>query len=753
MSYSLKRVLAILVIVVIIFGWYATLFGVGDISPIKDKIKLGLDIEGGVYVVMEADTDLKGEELDMLMEQTQAVIENRVNQMGLSEPVVTIEGEKRIRVELPGVDNAEEAIEAIGRTAQLQFVMTDGTVVCDGSDIKTAYASVDQERGGYAISIEFNETGTKKFAQATELALSGTVESVDPSMDPRVIMIMLDGELISAPIVNSVIPNGQAQISSGIAGGFTEEVASETSALIRGGALPVGLTEVNSGIQTAKIGENALHQSIIAGAIGIVLIFVLMYAAYNLMGFAANIALALYVLIVLWVMALMGSVLTLPGIAGIILSIGMAVDANVIIFSRIEEELVNGKSIRASVDSGFKRAMSTVLDSQITTIIAAVVLYQFGTSTVKGFALTLMIGIIASIFTAVVVTQLYINLLSGSKKFNNKKFFGIKPDGRAKLTLKKEFNFIKWRKVFYLVSVAIIVIGLLVSGIFGMNNGIDFTGGTMLQLDFGTKVSEDAIQDVLKDNGINDAQIIFASENNSEVIIRTTEALESADRTALVDKIETEIGAAEVLASELFGPSVGKELKENAIKAVLISAAFMLVYIIIRFEWKFGLAAIAGVAHDVLMVIAFYAIFRVTVNNPFIAGILTVVGYSINDTIVIFDRVRENLGLMKKTHTDEILNKSINQTLVRSVMTSLTTLIVMIPLYIMTGPAIREFVLPLMVGVIVGCISSITVCSPIYRDLCNLTGGPKYKGKKSRKGKKNRKQISHHQNETEAAEE
>ncbi len=738
MNYGLRKVFAVLLLIFIVVAWYFTAFGIGEIDSIKDLMKLGLDIKGGVYVVLEADTEKTGEELARLMEQTQAVMENRVNQMGLSEPVVTIEGDRRIRVEMPGVDNAEEAIESIGRTAQLEFMMADGTVVCDGSDIANAGATVDNEHGGYAIALEFTAEGARKFAEATELALSGEIVSNDPSVPNRAILIVLDGEIVSAPVVQSVITNGEAVITSSTVGGFPQKEAVQTAALIRGGALPVGLQEVNSGTQTAKIGESALEQSIVAGAIGILLIFIIMFVGYGLMGLAANIALSLYVVIVLWAMVALGAVLTLPGIAGIILSIGMAVDANVIIFSRIKEEILNGKSVRAAVESGSKRAMSTVLDSQITTIIAAVILYQIGTSTVKGFAMTLMLGIVASIFTAVVVTQLYVGLLAGSRKFGNKKYFGIREDGTAKFSFRKEFNFIKYKKIFYSVACIIIAGGLVISAIFGMNYGIDFTGGTMIQMDFGEKVSEDAVYTVLEDYGIDDAEVIFASENNSEVIIRSMQALDNDSRAELIEKLEGEIGDAKVLASELFGPSVGKELRVNAVKAVLISAVCMLIYIIIRFEWKFGVASVVGILHDVLMVIAFYAIFRVTVNNPFIAGILTVVGYSINDTIVIFDRIRENLGFMKKSNLDLVINKSINQTLGRSLMTSFTTLIVMIPLYFMTGPAIREFTLPLMVGVIVGCMSSVTICSPLYRDLCRLTGGSKYKGKKAKNGR-NRK--------------
>ncbi len=707
------------------------MFGAGPLEPLKDKIKLGLDIKGGVYVVMEAQTDLTGDKLASLMEQTQAVIENRVNKMGLSEPIVTIEGTKRIRVELPGAEDAEQAIDMIGQTAQLEFLLADGREVLDGSMIKDASTTTDHERGGFAVSLEFNPEGAKRFEEGTRTALSGSVVSQFQGIPGQAILIVLDGEIISSPTVQTVISNGSAVITAGKTGGFPQDEATKLAALIRGGKLPVALEEVDTSIQTAVIGENALEMSVIAGFIGLLLIFVIMVVGYMIMGVAANIALLLYVILDLWCLIAMGAVLTLPGIAGIILSIGMAVDANVIIFTRIKEEICNGKSIRVSIQSGFKRAMSTILDSQITTIIAAVVLYQIGSSTVKGFALTLMVGIVVSIFTAVAVTQLYLGLIGEMKAFGKKSFFGVEANNRPKFVLKKQFSIIKNRKIFYMVSIGIIVIGLAVGGIRGFNMGIDFTGGTMMQFDMGQKVSTEDVNRVLKQHNINDATIVFAGENMEQVVVRTTVSLDNNERKEVIGGVKEafNIGDDGILAVNQFGPSVGKELEKNAVKAVLLASLGMLIYIVFRFEWKFGVASLVGVFHDVLIVLAFYGIFHVTVNNPFIAGILTVVGYSINDTIVVFDRVRENLGIMKKNKLEELLDASINQTLSRSIMTSFTTLVVMIPLFILTGNTIREFILPLMVGIIAGCTSSIFTCSPIYYDICNYTGGSKYKSK------------------------
>lgn len=725
MNYNLKRVLAVLVILLTAFGWYVTIFGLGSVmEPTKDKIKLGLDIKGGVYVVMEAQTKATGEELTELMNQTQAVIEERVNQMGLAEPVVTVEGQKRIRVELPGAEDAEEAIEQIGRTAQLQFALADGTIVMDGSNVKDANTGIS-EKGGYEVALEFDSEGANKFGEATKKAYEGSVTSSYEGVENNAIMILLDDQIISAPgVSNGPITGGACSIY----GNFSQDEAKNLAALIRGGALPVELVEVTSSVQTAKIGYNALEQSIIAGFIGIALIFLIMLTGYRLMGVTASLGLLLYVVVVLNIMALMGSVLTLPGIAGIILSIGMAVDANVIIFSRIREEIISGKSIRVAVQTGFKRAMSTVVDSQVTTIIAAIILYQVGTSSVKGFAWTLMIGILVSLVTAVLITRLYMSVLADGKSFNKKGFYGIKADNTATFQINKPLQFVKHRKIFYCVTLGIMVIGLVFGLVRGLNYGIDFTGGTMLQVDMGKQVATADVKDCIKEYKLN-PEIIYSGEGNQEVVIRTMKALDSDQRAEVLKTMQDEFKFEDddIIAQELFGPSVGKELRNNAIKAILLSALCMLIYIRLRFsEWKFGGAALLGVLNDVLLVIAFYAIFNVQVNNPFIAGILTVVGYSINDTIVVFDRIRENLKYSRKGGTEELIDRSITQTLGRSLMTSFTTLIVMIPLFVMTGSAIRQFTLPLMVGVIVGAASSITICSPLYYEFAQRNQGSKY---------------------------
>ena len=720
MNYTFRKVLAIFIILCVIFGWLITVVGIGPITPLKDRMSLGLDIKGGVYVVMEADAkDIKGmsdDELRQAMEQTQTVIENRINANGLGEPTITIEGQNRIRVEIPEVEDPEEAIELIGKTAKLQFMLADGTIVLEGNNVKKAEAARDDQSTGYAVNLQFDRKGADAFGEATTKAYNGEVTSTIDGVGDGAIAIVLDDQIISAPHVNEPILGGNCTIT----GDFDLEEAQLLAAQINGGALPIALNEVTSSVQSATIGYNALEMSVIGGLIGLAIILLLMLFVYRGLGLCADIALLLYVVLILNIMASMGTVLTLPGIAGIIISIGMAVDANVVIFSRIREEIVLGRTVRVATETGSKRAMTTVIDSQVTTLIAAVILYEIGTSAVKGFAYTFMVGIIVSIFTAVFITQLYVKLMASSDKFAKKSYFGIRDDNTATFHITKTMHFMDKRKIFYCISAGILIVGLAFGVVRGLNYGIDFTGGTMIQLDMGKQVKISQVEKAINDFNL-DPQIIYAGKDNDQIVIRTVESLDKAGRQEVIEAINKEFGIEgndNIVTQEYFGPSVGKELRNNAILAIIIAAICMMIYIRIRFrQWKFGGAAMLGVLHDVLIVISFYAIFGITVDNPFIAGILTVVGYSINDTIVIFDRIRENIRYMKRGTLKETIDQSITQTLGRSLMTSLTTIIVMVPIVIIAGESIREFVFPLMVGVLAGTYSSICVCSPFFYEL------------------------------------
>lgn len=404
-----------LVLIIIALCAYTAFLGINvgglKVNSAVSNIKQGLDLKGGVFMLYEAETDITGNELDDLMEQTIAVFRKRIDGMGLTEPVIVREGQNRIRIELPGVKDAQQAIDTIGKTAQLQFATSKGEILLTGADVKDAKVAINQKDNQPIVSLAFTPDGAQKFAEATARL----------SVNREPLFIVLDGEIISSPTVNEAISGGSSQIS----GNFTVDSASELANLISGGALPVNFIEVQSSIVSATLGVDALNKSITGAMIGVLLVMLFMIAYYRIQGFAAAIALTAYIVIVAYIYQLIGVTLTLPGIAALILSIGMAVDANVIIFERIKEEIINGKSIRVAIDFGFKKAMSTILDSQITTFIAGIVLYYFGTGQIKGFAITLMIGIVVSMFTALVITKLILKNLVNGFGVGNKKQFGI----------------------------------------------------------------------------------------------------------------------------------------------------------------------------------------------------------------------------------------------------------------------------------------------------------------------------------------
>lgn len=729
----MKKIVAILLILTVVFGLYFSIAGINGKGSIADKMRLGLDMIGGVSVVLEAQTDLTGAELKTLMEQVKAVMEKRVNEFGLTEPVIAIENENRIRIELPGAQDAQAAIEMIGQTAQLSFKTTDDVLVMDGKNVKNASAERYQGYeanliGSYIVALEFDAQGASKFEAATRAIVAGEIKSTSDQYRDNQILILLDDNIISEPMVTTVITGTNCQIT----GSFNQETASSLAALIRGGSLPVALTEVQTELVGPTLGLDAAAKSFLAGAIGIALILIIMLVFYKIMGLVANLSLLLYVLIVLWVMVGLHAVLTLPGIAGIILSVGMAVDSNVIIFSRIKEEIGLGKSVRVAVQSGYKRAMSTIIDSQVTTIIAAIILYQFGTGSVRGFATTLLIGIIASLFTAVLVSQLFLGLLAESKRFGTEKAFGSTKE--KSVEERKAFSFVEHRKLFYTVSAAVIIFGLAIGGIRGYNMGIDFTGGTMIQFNMGKEIPVEDMKLALAEHSIV-AEIQHAGKNNEKIIIKTTQVLSNEERIALSDSIQESFAVTTpdnefIDQAGLIGPSVGSQLKKNAFNAIMLSALAMLAYVAFRFQWKFGVAAIIALFHDALMLLAFYGLFHVQLNSPFIAGLLIVIGYSINDTIVIFDRIRENMNYMKKSDLTTLINTSIDQSISRSIMTSVTTVVAILPLIVISGDAIRAFALPLTVGVTLGTVSSITIASGLYYTLTLLTKKSKYKGAK-----------------------
>lgn len=697
-----------------------------EMKSVRDQLKLGLDIKGGVVVVYEAKTDGN---MDTAINQTINILSRRINQLGLTEPIITKQGDNRIRIELPGVENATEAVKVIGMTAQLEFLLVkpesfaaagmkktefEHESVMTGENVSDAYLS-QNSYGNPAVGLSFDGVGAEAFRKATQKA-----KELEAAYGrPIQIAIVLDGEVISAPVVNSVVPDGKGIID----GGFTIETANNLALLIRGGALPVVLEEAYISEIGPTLGLDAFNSAVKAALVGLIAVAIYMLITYKYPGFIASVALGIYALIIIYGMLLFGATLTLPGIAGIVISFGMAVDANVIIFERIKEELANQKSIRASISSGFKRAMSTVVDSNTTTFIAALVLFYFGDGPIKGFAVTLMLGIAASMITAVLITHYLLDLSVGFIK--TPAMYGSKEQKT------KNFSFLGRYKLWFAASLAVVLGGLGVFAVKQFNYGIDFTGGTMIQIGLHQKVDRDAVVKDIESFRLK-PQVVHAGANSEQIIIKTTEKLDTNNRFKVFEifKNKYALQDSDLISSEQISASVSKDIKVSAIWSILIASVLMLLYITFRFEFVFGLGAIISLAHDVLVLLAVYAIFRLPVNSSLIASVLTVVGYSINDTIVVYDRIREDVKRERTKSLLELANRSVNRTMSRTLNTTITTLVVIISLYIFGSGTIREFALPLFIGILVGTYSSIFIASASWALIRQrLVGKGKYGAK------------------------
>lgn len=666
-----------------------------------DDIKLGLDLAGGVSITYQAVEEDPGQEE---MSDTIYKLQQRVQNYS-TEAEVYQEGNNRINIDIPGVSDANAILEELGKPGSLIFADENGQVLLTGDQVASAKAGVIDQGGGakgYIVSLTFTEEGSKAFADATAANVG------------KRIAIIYDGQIYSNPVVREAISGGQCQID----GMADYEEANDLAATIRIGSLSLELEELRSNVVGAKLGQEAISTSLKAGAVGFGIVVVFMIAAYLIPGVAASIALALYVGLIVILLSAFEVTLTLPGIAGIILSVGMAVDANVIIFTRIKEELGVGKTVHSAIKTGFNKALSAIVDGNITTLIAAAVLYFRGSGTVKGFATTLAIGIVLSMFTALFVTRGALMALY-HLGFEQAKFYGIKKDGRV-------WNFLGKKKLCFLISIVMVVAGWAAMGLNrtqtgkALNYGMDFTGGTSTNVTFNEDLSLEDISSkvvpvVSKITGDADVQTQKVAGTN-EVIIKT-KTLNVDQRQALEDAMVENFGveAEKITAESISGP-VSAEMKQDALWAVIVATILMLLYIWFRFKnIKFAASAILALVHDVLVVLTFYAVAKWSVGSTFIACMLTIVGYSINATIVIFDRIRENLAAGRNKETlEELVNKSITQTVTRSINTSLTTFIMVFVLYLMGVSAIREFALPLMVGIVCGTYSSVCVTGALW---------------------------------------
>ena len=697
-------ILAVILAAFVGLAYYASIIlsstGIGE----DMSIPLGLDLSGGVSITYQVvDENPSAED----MSDTIYKLQKRVDSYSTEASVYQV-GDDRITVEIPGVQDANEILEDLGNPGSLEFQMPDGTVFMTGDMVEDAQGATATDRYGnkqYIVSLKLTDEGAKIFGEVTS-------ENIGKNLP-----IVYDGETISYPQVQSAITGGEAQIT----GMSSFEEADNLATQIRIGSLSLQLSELESSVVGAQLGSQAIASSLKAGAIGLAIVMVFMIVMYAVPGIAASLALAIYTTLVIATLYLFDITLTLPGIAGIILGIGMAVDANVIVFARIREEIATGKSVQTSMKIGFQKAMSAILDGNITTLIASVVLMALGSGTVKGFAYTLMIGIILSLFTAMVVTR-YILYSLYALGLKSEKLYG-----RAKE--RKSIDFIGKKAVFFTISGIIIAAGLISMGVHSategkaLNYGLDFMGGTSTTADFGKDMTiEDIENDIVpyveKVTGDSDVQATKV-EGTTQVTIKTR-TLSLDERQKLEDTLAENCDVdASTITSQSISSTISGEMRSDALKAVIVSCIFMLLYIWFRFkDIRFAASAILALVHDVLVVITVYALVRISVGSTFIACVLTIVGYSINDTIVIFDRIRENLALKTGKQTAEelreVANKSLTQTLSRSINTSITTFIMVVMLYILGVASIRDFSLPLMAGLVCGAYSSICIATELW---------------------------------------
>ena len=727
-----KRGVIVLALTMIItaFLCYTAAVGLGPTGTGSAKnIHTGLDLSGGVSITYQAKEKNPGKEE---MSDTVYKMQKRVEQYS-TEAQAYQEGDNRITVEIPGVTDADKILNDLGKPGSLCFIeQTDkdgnenfvpgednyvlarsleeireaGSVVLEGTDVADAQGGAYQKEDGssreYVVSLKLTDEGKKKFAEATEANVG------------KQIAIIYDNSVLSAPTVQEAITGGQAEIN----GMEDVEEAQNLASYIRIGSLSLELEELRSSVVAAQLGEEAISTSVTAGAIGLAIVILFMIFVYRIPGLVAAIALILYTAITLITLNAFDITLTLPGIAGIILGIGMAVDANVIIYARIQEEIAEGSSVRTAIKSGFSKAFSAIVDGNVTTLIASGVLMGLGSGTVKGFAYTLALGIVVSMFTALVVSRLVMNAMY-AVGIQDEKFYG-----RAKK--RKSINFVGKKNIFFIISLVLILVGPVSMMIHQKTDGsilnysLEFSGGTATTVTFNEnmdikKIDSEVtpvVEKVTGDKNVQPTKVV----GTNQVVIKTR-ALSQDERealnTAMVEKFDVD---ETLITSESISSTVSSEMRQDAFVAVLVATLCMLVYIWFRFkDIRFAGSAVLALVHDVLVVFAFYALARVSVGNTFIACMLTIVGYSINATIVIFDRIRENLK-RKGSRADltEIVNESITQTLTRSIYTSLTTFVMVAALFIMGVSSIREFALPLMTGIICGAYSSVCITGALW---------------------------------------
>lgn len=733
-------------VAVIVLTAFVAVFGIGSKKwGSMSDVKLGLDLAGGVSITYEA---VKENPTRQEMDDTFYKMQLRAQDFN-SEAAVYMEGDTRINVDIPDVTDANVVLEKLGDAGKIYFIygqssqgeenitfdaenggyklarplediIADGDVVIDGACIAGAEAVIGQGSLGandYQVKLTLNDSGKSRFSEATAYAYSYYNPAV--ASIRNIIAIVYDGAVYSAPMVSAHITDGNAVIN----GQKDYDESKQLASIIRNGALPLELREIRSTVVGAKLGTEAINTSLLAGVIGFVLVLAFMIVVYRIPGLAASLALCLYVTVMIICLNLFNVTLTLYGVAGIILSIGMAVDANVIVFTRISEELGTGKTVRSSIKKGFEKALSAIVDGNVTTLIAAAVLYFLGSGTIKGFAQTLAIGIILSMGTALFVTKFILNALYNTG-LDHEKFYGVKKEGKI-------FPFTK-HGIKYVIVFGVVIVALVASLIIGkaktgnsLNYGLDFMGGTSTEIVFsGNAPSNQELEQLVKDSIGKPGEVVQIQGEEAAII--KTEVLSLAEKAKLEAALNEKYGVSgEDITSTSINGTVSGEMKSDAVVAVLVATVCMMLYIWIRFKnLGFAASSVLALCHDVLFVLMVYAVSRISVGNAFIACMLTLVGYSINATIVVFDRIRENMKeKLKKDSVEDVVNSSISQTISRSINTSLTTFVMVLALSVFGVSSIREFSVPLMAGIVCGAYSSVFLAGTLWYHINKLRAG------------------------------
>ncbi|WP_414046958.1 protein translocase subunit SecDF [Macrococcus equi] len=729
-----SRLIALLLLTILLFSSMGV-----TAKSIMEKVNLGLDLQGGFEVLYKVDKLDKGDKIDSeVVKATSKTLESRVNVLGVSEPKIQIENKDRIRVQLAGVKNQNQAREILSTSANLTIRDANDKLLLSGKDLVQGGAKQSFDQNSNAPVVTLKLKSAKKFADITRKI---------SKQNPNIMVIWMDFEegkdsykkeakkeqagkepkYVSAAGVSQEINSQNVEISGGFQGEKGLLRAKQIADLLNSGALPVKLTEIYSTSVGAQFGQDALHNTMLASEIGVGLIFLFMIFYYRLPGILAVISLSAYIWLTMIAFNMIHGVLTLPGIAALVLGVGMAVDANIIMYERIKDELKIGRSVKQAFKKGSDSSFLTILDANLTTVLAALVLFFLGTSSVKGFATMLLLGILMIFVTQVFFTRLLLSLAVYSGFFDKKfSFFGVSAKNRHHISegvdvhdLKTRWDridFVKLAKPLLAASVASIIIGSIVIALMGLNLGIDFKSGSRVDVKSDKILKVEDVKSSLKDLNLETDNIIINSEANKMGVIQFKDPLTKNEIKDLKSAFTKKYGHepnVNTVSSE-----IGKELAKNAIKSVIYAAIGIIIYVTFRFEWRMGLTSVLSLLHDAFLIIAFFSIFRIEVDVTFIAAVLTIIGYSINDTIVTFDRVRENLHKMKvitrPEQIDDIVNSSIRQTLTRSINTVLTVIIVVVALMLLGASSIFNFSLALLVGLLSGVFSSIFIAVPLW---------------------------------------